>query len=105
MALPAIGQGEQVGDGNLGEVLNVGRAGQPLQIGGTNTGTVGFFGATPVVQPTTSLDAAVLSTAAISSAATNGGWLFSTSTQANGLVTLVNSLRADLVSLGIIKGS
>lgn len=66
---------------------------------------VGFFGVTPVVQPTTSLQAAVLTTAAISSAATNGGWLFSTSTQANGIVTLVNRLRADLVSLGIIKGS
>lgn len=49
MALPKIGDGEQIGDGNTNEVLNVGRAGQPVQIGGSS-GTVGFYGATPVAQ-------------------------------------------------------
>lgn len=49
MALPKIGDGEQIGDGNTGETLNVGRAGQPLQLGGTG-GTVGFYGAAPVAR-------------------------------------------------------
>jgi len=53
MALPKIGDGEQVGDGNTGEVLNVGRSGQSLQVGGTAATTLGFYGATPVVQRAT----------------------------------------------------
>ena len=53
MALPKIGDGEQVGDGNTGEVLNVGRTGQSLPIGGSAATTVGFYGATPVVQRAT----------------------------------------------------
>ena len=53
MALPKIGDGEQVGDGNTGEVLNVGRTGQSLQIGGSAATTIGFYGATPVVQRAT----------------------------------------------------
>jgi hypothetical protein len=50
MAIPKVGDGEQVGDGNTGEVLLVGRSGQSLQIGGSATTTVGFYGATPVVR-------------------------------------------------------
>ena len=53
MALPKVGDGEQVGDGNVNEVLNVGRSGQSLQVGGAATTLVGFFGATPVVQQAT----------------------------------------------------
>lgn len=53
MALPKIGDGEQVGDGNTGEVLNVGRTGQSLQFGGSAATTVGFYGATPVIQRAT----------------------------------------------------
>jgi hypothetical protein len=53
MALPQIGDGEQVGDGNTSEVLNVGRSGQSLQLGGAASTTVGFYGATPVVQRAT----------------------------------------------------
>ncbi len=53
MALPKVGDGEQVGDGNTGEVLNVGRSGQSLQVGGTAATTLGFYGATPVVQRAT----------------------------------------------------
>ena len=43
----------QVGDGNTCDTLNVGRSGVPVQIGGAATATVGFFGATPVVQQAT----------------------------------------------------
>jgi hypothetical protein len=42
----------QVGDGNVGETLDVGRAGVPVQVGGAS-GAVGFFGATPVAQQAT----------------------------------------------------
>jgi hypothetical protein len=42
----------QVGDGNVGETLNVGRVGVPVQFGGTG-GTLGFFGATPAAQQAT----------------------------------------------------
>lgn len=64
-------------------------------------GTVGFFGATPVVQPTNANEAAVLTVAAV----TVAGYSFVTAGQANGIVTLLNQLRADLVTLGLIKGS
>lgn len=42
----------QVGDGNSGETMNVGRAGVPVQVGGSS-GTVGFFGQTPAAQQDT----------------------------------------------------
>lgn len=101
MALPQVGDGYQVGDGNSGETLLVGREGVPVQFGGTNTATVGFYGATPVAQQSATNQAAVASTAATSTTP----WGFSTSTQANAIVALVNQLRADLVDLGLIKGS
>lgn len=67
------------------------------------TDTLGFYGATPSAQPTSSNEAAAAATAAVSISATQ--WGFSTSTQANAAITLVNQLRADLVTLGLIKGS
>lgn len=74
---------------------------QGLQLGPSATSPVGFYGVTPVVQPTTSFEAAAISTTATSTTP----WGFATSTQANAVVTLVNQLRADLVTLGLIKGS
>jgi hypothetical protein len=50
MALPKVGDGQQVGDGNLNETLNVGRANVPVQVGGAAAALVGFYGATPVDQ-------------------------------------------------------
>jgi UDP-N-acetyl-D-mannosaminuronic acid transferase (WecB/TagA/CpsF family) len=69
---------------------------------GTASSRVGFFGATPGAQPASVSQAVVATTAA-----TNGGSPFgyTTSTQADGIVRLVNQLRSDLVTLGIIKGS
>jgi hypothetical protein len=49
MALPKVGDGYQAGDGNLNETINVGRAGQPVQVGGTS-GTIGFYGKAPAAQ-------------------------------------------------------
>jgi hypothetical protein len=60
---------------------------------------IGFSGATGV--PAGANQAAVGTTAAT----TTSPWGFGSSTQANALITLVNQLRADLVELGLIKGS
>lgn len=93
------------------------------QIGGVaTTSKVGFFGATPVVQPTSANQAALTAltdgsggTAAYTNGiqpltATYNSTLLSNSiaTLAKGYTdtrTLLNQLRSDLVSLGIIKGS
>ena len=80
-----------IGDGNPdGSIL-----------GSSSTEKVGFWGVTPVVQPTSASQAAVSTAAATSGSAIYGF----TSAQANGIVTLLNQLRADLVTAGIIKGS
>lgn len=70
-------------------------------VGAAATNYVGFYGATPIVQPSGSGQAAVITTAAT----TSTPWGFATSGQANAIVTLVNQLRSDLVSLGLIAGS
>jgi len=62
---------------------------------------IAFYNATPVVQPTSSDQAAV----GTASATTTSAFGFATSTQADAIVTLVNRIRTDLVSLGLIKGS
>jgi hypothetical protein len=93
----------QVGDGNTGETMNVGRLGVPVQFGGTNTATLGFFGATPIAEPASSAQAAIASTAAVSISATQ--WAFATSAQATGVITLLSEVRTALVNLGLIKGS
>lgn len=100
-----------------------GRTGYPqLNIGSSATDTIGFYGTTPVVQPSGSAQAAV-STATISSVATTGsvttGFGYSTTAQADGIVTAINLLitrvaanttlnnahRTALVALGLEKGS
>jgi len=100
MALPAIGDGEQIGDGNTNETLNVGRATQPVQLGGTS-GTVGIYGVTPVSQRSTTVGTIVATTVAVST--TSNIWGFSTSTQANNLVTMVNDIYKALTSFGFIS--
>lgn len=72
-------------------------------IGAASTNTLGFFGQAGTTWPTSASQAAAASTAAASFSATQ--WGFSTSTQANAVITLVNQIRSDLVALGIIKGS
>lgn len=70
------------------------------------TSPLGFYGTAGATQPTSASQAAVATTVSISTGATTTTlWGFSTSTQANALVTLVNQLRSDLVTLGLIKGS
>ena len=85
-------------------------------VGTTTSSKIGFFGKTPVSQPTGSTQAAAATTAVTTAATTDGTvtnhWGFATSTQANNVAarvvantTLLNQLRTDLVNLGIIKGS
>ena len=64
---------------------------------------VAFFSVTAAVtaQPSGGAQAAVATTAATTGAATYG----LTSAQMNGVVSLLNQIRADLVTLGLIKGS
>lgn len=72
------------------------------QIGNSATSSkLGFYAASPIVQPTSASQAAVATDAATTGAATYGF----TSAQANGIVTLLNRIRTDLVALGLIKGS
>lgn len=70
------------------------------QIGTAAAQKLGFYGATPIVQPSGASQAAVATTAA-----TNSSPYGFSQAQADGLVALVNELRAALVAVGIIKGS
>lgn len=74
-----------------------------IMVATASTKKLGFYGTTPIIQRSGSAQAAVSTTASVSS--TTSLWGFSTSTQADGIVTLVNELRAALVAVGIIKGS
>ncbi len=101
MALPAIGDGEQIGDGNTNEVLNVGRTGQSVQVAGATTTTLGFHGSSPTVQRSGADQAALTLTTVTNSSA----YGLTTSTGMTALVALVVEIRAALVAKGLIKGS
>ncbi len=68
---------------------------------GSATSLIGVYGATPVAQRSGAAGAAVATTTATTT--TPAG--FTTLTQANAVVTLVNEIRAALVAYGIMKGS
>lgn len=83
--------GKQISDGNP----------SGTSLGQSVSDLVSLYGVTPVAQRGGASQAAVGTTAA--TATTPYG--FTTSTQANAVVTLVNELRAALVALGAIAGS
>ena len=92
MALPKIGDGEQLGDGNTNATLNVGRAAQPVQLAGTG-GTLAAYGATPVAQRAAAIQAAsVVSAASYISVSTN-------------LSVFAAEVAATLTGLGLWKGT
>ena len=73
-----------------------------------------YYGASPITQPSGSTQAAVATTAITTAAitTTTNAYGYATTTQANNIAviadacrTLVNQLRSDLVTLGLIKGS
>ena len=84
------------------ELLN----GRDIKIGtgtGTKIGTatgqkLGFYNATPIVQPSGANQAVVSGTA-------DSTYSANEVTLINAIVTLLNQIRSDLVSVGIIKGS
>lgn len=71
------------------------------KIATATTQKLGFWNATPVVQPASANQAAVATTGATN--ATPYG--FTTAAQADGIVTLLNQIRSDLVAVGILKGA
>jgi hypothetical protein len=81
-------------------------------LGQSDTDLVGFYGETPLAQPSGSAQAAVTDLSAGTAAATNGiltiTATFVSSVVANAIATLAaqtNAIRNALVSVGIIKGS
>lgn len=89
MALSELGQ--QLSNGNP----------EGSSYGQSATDLIGFYGVTPVAQQSGSAQAALATTAAV----TTGGYMFATSAQADGAITLLNEIRSCLVDLGLIKGS
>jgi hypothetical protein len=71
---------------------------------------IGFYGATPVAQPSATAQSAVATTALVTVGstvltATDLTSINAVVTRAGALTTLVNQLRSDLVTLGVLKGS
>jgi len=67
-------------------------------IGTTASQKLGFYGITPKIQPSSANQAAV-------AAYVGGANGYSTTTQAQAIITLVNEIRTTLVNLGLMKGS
>ena len=83
-----------------------------VMLGQSATDKVGFFGVTAAVQPTSSNQAAVATSTITTAATSTTPYGYATTTQADAvpaqivlLRTLVNQMRSDLVTLGILKGS
>jgi hypothetical protein len=74
--------------------------GAGTKIGTATTQKLGFFDATPIVQPAGADQAAVATTGATD--VTPFGY---TEAQANAIVALVNEMRSVLVNLGLMKGA
>jgi hypothetical protein len=72
-----------------------------VRLGNATSQKFSFGGATPAVVSTMA-NAAVATTLAVSSYNATS-WVFNTSTQANAIVSLVNEIRALLVSLGLAQ--
>lgn len=96
MALPIVGDGQQAGDGNTNETLNVGRSGQPVMIQPSASGTLGFFGETVTTQP-----AAVTAVTTTGATSTTNAYGYTTAAQADAIVTAVNALITKLQALGL----
>ncbi len=69
------------------------------QMGLTTSDKIGFYGATPIVQPTVT----AIGTTTISQVGTTGKWAFATSTAALAFVARVISIQTKLDLLGIVN--
>lgn len=90
--------------GGPGNFTNLTASGN-VALGDSSADTFAMYGAAGTTQPTSASQAAVAVTVNAVSALSGTLWGFSSSTQANQLMSLVNQLRSDLVALGLIKGS
>lgn len=91
------------------QVLDDGRP-SGAELGQSATALVGFWGATPVVRPTGTSQSAVATTA-ITTLATTPTFtdiavaVNSLISRAAANTTLLNQIRSDLVTIGLLKGS
>lgn len=85
----------------LGEGINIGvGTSTGTKIGLSTSGKLGFFGVTPIIQPSGANQAAAPAGGTGTAA---GGW--DTAAHRNSAIATINALRQALVDLGIIKGS
>lgn len=91
---------------------NTPKSGGGYTVGQSAGDLVGFYGVTPVVQPTSASQAAITNTAGGTASASTGlqplTASYNSTILANSFATIVvllNQLRADLVATGVIKGS
>ena len=75
--------------------------GTGTKIGTATTQKIGFYNTTPIAQRSGSAQDSVATT----SATQTTPWGYSSQSQADAIVTLVNELRAWAVAIGFIKGS
>ena len=69
-------------------------------VGSSSTEKVGFFGTTPIVQPADAAQGALALTTA-----TSNGFGFATSAAFDAFTAQLENIRAELVLLGLLKGS
>jgi hypothetical protein len=79
-------------------------------LGQSSSDKIGFYGATPVVQPSATAQSAVATTAVTTLVTTPTATdiavaVNSVISRQAATVTLLNQLRSDLVTLGLVKGS
>jgi hypothetical protein len=79
----------------------VGVTSDGVYVGADSTKKLGFYGTAPVAIAALSNAAIATSVAVSTTTGAITSWGFSTSTQANAIVSLVNELRAKLVALGL----
>lgn len=84
--------------------------GTGVKIGQSTSDTVGFYGVTPIAQPSGTSQSAVATTAITTLATTPTATdiavaVNSIISRQSAVVTLINQLRSDLVSLNLLKGS
>jgi hypothetical protein len=91
---------------------NTPKTGGGYTVGQSASDLVGFYGATPLVQPSGTAQAAVTDSSGGTAAATNGiaalTGTYNSTILMNAIATLAaqgNAMRNALVSLGLIKGS
>jgi hypothetical protein len=93
-------------------VTNTPKTGGGRKVGQSSTDLLGFYGATPIAQPSGAAQAAVTDASGGAAAATNGiltlTGTYNSAIIGNAIATLAaqsNAIRNALVSLGLIAGS